>query len=375
MSANRRTRVAVIFGGRSSEHSVSCVSAGSVLRAIDRSVYDVVPVGISSEGRWVLAVDDPDRLVIRDGKLPEVDATRPAVVLPGDPTARALTVFDESQASGALGDIDVVFPVLHGPYGEDGTIQGLLELADIPYVGSGVLSSAVSMDKAHMKVALAGAGLPVCDYVVVTARRWAAENAAVREEIAALGWPVFVKPARAGSSVGITKVKRPEDLDAAMVEAQAWDPKVIVEATVIGREIECGVLEGMLGADGTKGAPEASVTAEIRVLGNREFYDFEAKYLDDSTELTVPADIPDEVAATVRALSVQAFEALSCESLARVDFFVREDGSVLVNEVNTMPGFTPVSMFPRMWAATGVDYPTLVSRLLHTALQRRSGLR
>ena len=375
MSANRRTRVAVIFGGRSSEHSVSCVSAGSVLRAIDRSVYDVVPVGISSEGRWVLAVDDPDRLVIRDGKLPEVDATRPAVVLPGDPTARALTVFDEGQASGALGDIDVVFPVLHGPYGEDGTIQGLLELADIPYVGSGVLSSAVSMDKAHMKVALAGAGLPVCDYVVVTARRWAAENAAVREEIAALGWPVFVKPARAGSSVGITKVKRPEDLDAAMVEAQAWDPKVIVEATVLGREIECGVLEGMLGPDGTKGAPEASVTAEIRVLGNREFYDFEAKYLDDSTELTVPADIPDEVAATVRALSVQAFEALSCESLARVDFFVREDGSVLVNEVNTMPGFTPVSMFPRMWAATGVDYPTLVGRLLHTALQRRSGLR
>jgi D-alanine-D-alanine ligase len=375
MSANRRTRVAVIFGGRSSEHSVSCVSAGSVLRAIDRSVYDVVPVGISTEGRWVLAVDDPDRLMIRDGKLPEVDATRPAVVLPGDPTARALTVFDESQASGALGDIDVVFPVLHGPYGEDGTIQGLLELADIPYVGSGVLSSAVSMDKAHMKVALAGAGLPVCDYVVVTARRWSAENAAVREEIAALGWPVFVKPARAGSSVGITKVKRAEDLDAAMAEAQAWDPKVIVEATVIGREIECGVLEGVLGADGVKGAPEASVTAEIRVLGDREFYDFEAKYLDDSTELTVPADIPEEAAATVRALSVKAFEALSCESLARVDFFVRDDGSVLVNEVNTMPGFTPVSMFPRMWAATGVDYPTLVGRLLGTALQRRSGLR
>ena len=375
MTANRRTRVAVIFGGRSSEHSVSCVSAGSVLRAIDRTAYEVVPVGISTEGRWVLAVDDPERLVIRDGKLPEVDATRPAVVLAGDPTARALTVFDESQPSGALGNIDVVFPVLHGPYGEDGTIQGLLELADIPYVGSGVLSSAVSMDKAHMRVALAGAGLPVCDYVVVTGRRWAVENAAVREEIAALGWPVFVKPARAGSSVGITKVKRPEDLDAAMAEAQSWDPKVIVEATVVGREVECGVLEGMLGTDGVKGPPEASVTAEIRVLGNREFYDFEAKYLDDSTELTVPADIPDETAATVRSLSMKAFEALSCESLARVDFFVREDGSVLVNEVNTMPGFTPVSMFPRMWAAAGVDYPALVDRLLRTALQRRSGLR
>jgi len=375
MSANRKTRVAVIFGGRSSEHSVSCVSAGSVLRAIDRSVYEVVPVGISTDGRWVLAVDDPDSMVIRDGKLPEVDATRPPVVLPGDPTARALTVFDEGQPSGALGDIDVVFPVLHGPYGEDGTIQGLLEMADIPYVGSGVLSSAVSMDKAHMKVALAGAGLPVCDYVVVTARRWATEQDAVRAEIAALGWPVFVKPARAGSSVGITKVKRPEDLDAAMAEAQAWDPKVIVEATVIGREIECGVLEGQHAADGSQSAPEASVTAEIRVLGDREFYDFEAKYLDDSTELTVPADIPEDAAAKVRALSVKAFEALSCESLARVDFFVCADGSVLVNEVNTMPGFTPVSMFPRMWAATGVDYPTLVDRLLRTALQRRPGLR
>jgi D-alanine-D-alanine ligase len=375
MSANRKTRVAVIFGGRSSEHSVSCVSAGSVLRAIDRSAYEVVPVGISTEGRWVLAADDPDSMVIRDGKLPEVDATRPPIVLPGDPTARSLTVFDEGQPTGALGSIDVVFPVLHGPYGEDGTIQGLLEMADIPYVGSGVLSSALSMDKAHMKVALAGAGLPVCDYVVVPARRWATDTAAVRDEIAALGWPVFVKPARAGSSVGITKVKRPEDLDAAMAEAQAWDPKVIVEATVIGREIECGVLEGVHLEDGTQTAPEASVTAEIRVLGDREFYDFEAKYLDDSTELTVPADIPAEAAAKVRALSVKAFEALSCESLARVDFFVGADGSVLVNEVNTMPGFTPVSMFPRMWAESGVDYPTLIDRLLRTALQRRSGLR
>ncbi len=375
MSANTKTRVAVIFGGRSSEHAVSCVSAGSVLRAIDRNAYEVVPIGISTEGGWVLAVDDPDQLVIRDGKLPQVDATRPAVVLPGDPTARALTVFDESQPSGALGEIDVVFPVLHGPYGEDGTIQGLLEMADLPYVGSGVLSSAVSMDKAHMKVALAGAGLPVCDYVVVTARRWKTENAAVRDEIAALGWPVFVKPARAGSSVGISKVKRPEDLDAAMTAAQEWDPKVIVEATVNGREIECGVLEGVVGPDGVQGAPEASVTAEIRVLGDREFYDFEAKYLDDSTELTVPADLDEAVAAKVRGLSVQAFEALSCESLARVDFFVCADGSVLVNEVNTMPGFTPVSMFPRMWAASGVDYPTLVDRLLRTALQRRSGLR
>ncbi len=203
----RRTRVAVVFGGRSSEHAVSCVSAGSVLRAIDRSAYEVVPVGISTEGRWVLATDEPERLMISDGKLPEVDATGPAVVLPGDPTARALTVFDAGAPSGALGEIDVVFPLLHGPYGEDGTIQGLLELAGLPYVGSGVLSSAVSMDKAYMKVALAGHGLPVGPYVVVPPRRWESDPAGVRADVEALGWPVFVKPARAGSSVGISKVK------------------------------------------------------------------------------------------------------------------------------------------------------------------------
>jgi D-alanine-D-alanine ligase len=367
---SRRPRVAVVFGGRSSEHAVSCVSAGSVLRAIDRTAYDVVPVGISTQGRWVLVPDDPERLAIRDGKLPEVDATGQAVVVPGDPTARALTVFDEGAPSGALGDIDVVFPVLHGPYGEDGTIQGLLELADLPYVGSGVLSSAMCMDKAYMKVALAGAGLPVGPYVVISPRRWETDPDAARAEVAALGWPVFVKPARAGSSVGISKVKGPADLDAAVAAAREWDPKVVVEAAIPGREIECGVLEGLGGA-----APDATVPAEIRVLGDREFYDFEAKYLDDSTELVVPAVLPEETTARVRELSVRAFEALSCEGLARVDFFVRPDGEVLVNEVNTMPGFTPVSMFPLMWRATGVDYPALIDRLLRTALARRRGLR
>jgi D-alanine-D-alanine ligase len=366
----RRIRVAVVFGGRSSEHAVSCVSAGSVLRAIDRSRYEVVPVGISTEGRWVLAPDEPERLMITEGKLPEVDATGAAVVLPGDPTARSLTVFDAGAASGALGDIDVVFPLLHGPYGEDGTIQGLLELAGLPYVGSGVLSSAVSMDKAYMKVALAGHGLPVGAYVVVGSRRWETDPAGVRAEVAALGWPVFVKPARAGSSVGISKVKGLAELDAAIEAARVWDPKVIVEAAISGREIECGVLEGLAGA-----APDASVPAEIRVLGDREFYDFEAKYLDDSTELVVPADLPADVAAEVRRLSVRAFEALSCEGLARVDFFVRPGGEVIVNEVNTMPGFTPFSMFPLMWGATGIDYPTLIDRLLRTALARRTGLR
>jgi D-alanine-D-alanine ligase len=374
MSENRpKPRVAVVFGGRSSEHSISCVSAASVLRAIDRDVYDVVPIGISPAGRWMLVPDDPARLEIVEGKLPQVDEGYP-VVLAGDPTAYALTVTENGAPTGALGKLDVVFPVLHGPYGEDGTIQGLLELADIPYVGSGVLASAVSMDKVYMKVALAGAGLPVGPHVVVMPRRWAGAADAVRAQVAALGWPVFVKPARGGSSVGISKVNGPEDFAAAMALAQEWDPKVIVEAALPGREIECGVLEGFPGADGIPTTPEASVTAEIRVTGGREFYDFEAKYLENSTELTVPAELPAAVADEVRRLSVLAFEALSCEGLARVDFFV--DGTnIVINEVNTMPGFTPVSMFPTMWAKTGVDYPTLVDRLLRTALARRPGLR
>jgi D-alanine-D-alanine ligase len=366
----RRPRVAVVFGGRSTEHAISCVSAGSVLRAIDRDRYDVVPVGISHEGRWVLAADDPDRLAISDGKLPEVDATGTSVMLSGDPAARALVVTEPGDVPRALSQVDVVLPLLHGPYGEDGTIQGLLELAGVPYVGSGVLSSAVSMDKAYMKLILAAAGLPVGPHVVVKPREWTLNRAGVREAVAALGYPVFVKPARGGSSVGISKVTAPDELDAAIEIARACDPKVVVEAAVAAREIECGVLEGLDG-----GAPEASVPAEIRVTGSHEFYDFEAKYLDDATELDVPADLPKPVAAEVRRLAVAAFDALSCEGLARVDFFVRPDGDVLINEVNTMPGFTPYSMFPRMWQATGVDYPALVDRLIRTALRRPTGLR
>jgi len=367
---SRRPRVAVVFGGRSTEHAISCISAGSVLRAIDREAYDVVPVGISHEGHWVLAADDPERLAITDGKLPEVDSTGASVVLSGDPTARTLTVAEPGDVPRALGAVDVVLPLLHGPYGEDGTIQGLLELAGVPYVGSGVLSSAVSMDKAYMKVVLAGLGLPVGPYVVVKPREWERGRAAVREAVAALGWPVFVKPARGGSSVGISKVAGPDALGEAIELARRCDPKVVVEAAVEGREIECGVLEGLDGA-----APEASVPAEIRVKGDHEFYDFEAKYLDDATDLDVPADLPEDAAEHVRRLAVAAFTALSCEGLARVDFFLRPDGAVLVNEVNTMPGFTPYSMFPRMWQASGLDYPALVDRLIRTALGRSAGLR
>jgi D-alanine-D-alanine ligase len=365
-----RPRVAVVFGGRSSEHAISCVTAGSVLGAIDREKYDVVPIGISTEGRWVLAADEPERLAIADGRLPSVDGSGAAVSLAGDPTARELIVSEPGAVPKALGEVDVVFPLLHGPYGEDGTIQGLLELAGVPYVGSGVLSSAVSMDKAYMKLVFAGHALPVGPHVVVRPREWEDDPAAVRESVASLGWPVFVKPARAGSSIGISKVHGPQQLDAAVEAARTHDPKVIVEAAIDGREIECGVLAGVDG-----GPPEASVPAEIRVRGEHEFYDFQAKYLDTSTDLDVPADLPGEIADEVRRLAVAAFEAVSCEGLARVDFFLTPDGHLLLNEINTMPGFTPQSMFPLMWKASGLDYPALVDRLIASALARPTGLR
>ncbi|MCU1675576.1 MAG: D-alanine--D-alanine ligase [Frankiales bacterium] len=365
-----RLRVALIFGGRSTEHAISCMSAASVLRAIDRERYDVVPLGITTDGRWVLAPDDADRLAIGEGELPHVDPTGAAVVLAGDPTVDGLVALTAGEASHRLAAVDVVLPLLHGPYGEDGTMQGLLELAGVPYVGSGVLASAVSMDKEFMKAVLAARGFTVGPYVVIRPREWEADRAAALASLAPLGFPVFVKPARGGSSIGITKVTSYDGLVAAVEEARLSDPKVIVEAMVAGREIECGVLEGTDGA-----APEASLPAEIRVGGGHDWYDFTAKYLDDVTEFDLPADLGGATTAAVRAMACAAFDAMACEGLARVDFFLTPQGELVVNEVNTMPGFTPASMFPRMWAATGVDYPALVDRLLATALQRRSGLR
>jgi D-alanine-D-alanine ligase len=253
---------------------------------------------------------------------------------------------------------------LHGAWGEDGTIQGLLEMAGIPYVGSGVLASAAGMDKEYMKLLLTARGLPIGAYAVHR------DGEPLGVDVRALGLPVFVKPARGGSSLGISKVDRAEDLPAALEEAHRHDPKALIESALPGREIECGVIDGVDGA-----APEASLPGEIRVSGDgHDFYDFEAKYLDDVADLTVPAELPDDVTARVRALACQAFEALGCEGLARVDFFVDGD-AVVVNEVNTMPGFTPYSMFPRVWAATGLDYPALVDRLIRSALRRGTGLR
>ena len=358
-----KINVAVVFGGRSSEHAISCVSAGNVLAAIDRSVYDVTPIGISTNGHWLLQLGQ-ERLAITDGHLPAVDSGEELTVtsVPGAAFVRA----DRSP----LANVDVVFPVLHGPWGEDGTIQGLLELASIPYVGSGVYASSASMDKVHMKAAFRAAGIEVGPYEVVTDRQWRSDRGAVLQRLSAMVFPVFVKPARAGSSVGITKVRQADELAAAVEFARSHDPKVIVEQSIEGiREVECAVLVH------SDGAPRASVLGEIRVHSDHDFYDFEAKYLDDGADLIVPADVHPDLAARVQAVAIAAFEALDCEGLARVDFFIRDDGMVLVNEVNTMPGFTPISMFPRLWAATGVDYPQLIDMLIRDALRRGTGLR
>jgi D-alanine-D-alanine ligase len=363
VDAVSRLRVAVVFGGRSTEHAISCLSAGSVLAALDRDRYDVLPIGITADGRWVLAPDDPAALGIAGGVLPQVDPGGAALVLAGDPTVKGLVVLDGASSPPELGSVDVVFPLLHGPYGEDGSLQGLLELAGVPYVGSGVFASAAAMDKHHMKQLLTAAGLDIPPYVVVRA------GAAVPVTVTDLGVPVFVKPARGGSSIGITRVDSTADLHAAIDEAHRHDPKALVETAVAGREVECGVL---VDADGV---PRASTPAEIRVTGPQPFYDFEAKYLGDSTEFDLPPDLDADTIERIQHSAVRAFRALDCEGLARVDFFVRPDGAVVVNEVNTMPGFTPSSMFPRMWAASGVSYPDLVDRLIRDAVRRGTGLR
>jgi D-alanine-D-alanine ligase len=361
-----KTRVAVVFGGRSTEHAISCVSAGNILGALDPDEFEVVPVGITREGQWVLTDGNAGALAIEARRLPEItSASGSAVVLPGDPTTGGLVVLSPTEGASALGDVDVVFPVLHGAYGEDGTIQGLLEMAGIPYVGANVFASAASLDKEFQKKLCVAAGIPVGDFVVL--RAGASMSVADQERI---GLPAFVKPARGGSSAGITRVTDWADLDAAMARARSVDPKVIIEAAVLGREVECGVLEGEYG-----GAPEASVLAELRIVGGaHDFYDFEAKYLDDSCEYDIPAKLPAEVTAKIRDYACQTFTALDCAGLARVDFFVTPSYDIYLNEINTMPGFTSTSMFPRMWAATGLEQQKLVTRLVRTAIRRGTGL-
>ncbi len=369
MGTERKLKVAVVFGGKGPEHAISCLGAGNVLSAIDRSKYEVIPIGITTKGSWLEVPDDPGRLAITAGELPSVDAVaKPdAHVVPWAYQGDSAVV---SSAPGhiphALGDVDVVIPVLHGPYGEDGTIQGLLELAGVPYVGAGVLASAVSMDKEYMKLIFAAKGLPVGPHVIVRERDWPAAPA----QLAELGWPLFVKPARGGSSLGTSKADDPEQLAAAIALAREFDPKVIVEAGLVAREIEVAVLQGLDGAP-----PDTSLPGELRLEGSEEFYDFEAKYLSGSSGMLIPAPIPSADLQRIREMAAVAFDAVSAEGLARVDFFYLPDGTILINEINTFPGMSPTSYFQKMWEATGMAFPQVIDRLLETALARRSGLR
>jgi D-alanine-D-alanine ligase len=366
-----KPRIAVVFGGRSSEHAVSCATAASVLAVIDTDTYDVVPIGISVDGKWVLESGDAERLALTADHVPQVDETAAAVLVSNDPARRELVVAEPGDPPRVLGAVDVVFPLLHGPWGEDGTIQGLFEMAGIRYVGSGVLASAVGMDKQYMKLVLAAAGLPVTPYVVIKAREWDADPAACREAVEALQYPVFIKPARGGSSLGISKVVDREGLEAAVELARKYDPKVLAESAAVGaRELECGVLERL------EGGAEASVVAEITGYGDHDFYDFPAKYLGEAgVTLQVPASLRPDLEAEVQRQSLAAFDALGCEGLARVDFFLAPDGRLTINEINTMPGFTPTSMYPRMWAESGIGYRELVERLVTLAANRSTGLR
>lgn len=383
MSEQRKVRVAVVFGGRGPEHQVSCMGAGNVLASIDRSRYDVIPVGITTEGSWLQVADAPEQLAVTAGQLPTVAAVAEpgAQVVPW--SGGAVSAAGPARIPHLLAEVDVVLPILHGPYGEDGTIQGLLEMAGVRYVGAGVLASAVSMDKEYMNLIFAARGLPVGPYVVVRERDWpgftAAELAAsaqlveakrVLDDIAELGWPLFVKPARGGSSIGTSKAHTTEQLHEAIAAARQCDPKVLVEAAVDGVEVEVSVLEGLNGA-----APEVSLPGQLLVEGGEEFWDFEAKYLDPASGMAIPAPIPDSAIAEIRRLGAAAFDAVSCEGLARVDFFYTGDGRVLVNEINTMPGLSPASYFQKMWEASGLPFAEVIDRLLQQALSRRAGLR
>jgi len=379
VNGGRKIRVAVVFGGKGPEHAISCLGGGNVLRVIDRDRYEVFPVGITREGAWLQVDDEPERLAITGGELPTVEAVaKPdAHVVPWARQGDAAVVASApGHVPHIFGEVDVVLPVLHGPYGEDGTIQGLLELAGVPYVGAGVLASAVSMDKEYMKLIFQARGLPVAPHVVVRERDWPAaqapadEQRAVAAQIEALGWPLFVKPARGGSSLGTSKASGPDELARAIALARQYDPKVLVEKAINAREIEVAVLEGLDGA-----APETSLPGELRLDGGEEFYDFEAKYLDQSSGMLIPAPIPQTDIERIRAMAGAAFNAVSAESLARVDFFYTPDGEILVNEINTLPGMSPTSYFQKMWEASGMPFPQLIDRLLESALRRRPGLR
>jgi D-alanine-D-alanine ligase len=343
-----KSRVAIICGGKSSEHEISCVSANGVLNAIDRNKFEPVLIGITKSGKWLLLPDDSNFSIV-NGALPTVPESGIEVSI----TSLGLV------AGGKQLAIDVAFPVLHGPYGEDGTIQGLFEMIGIKYVGSGVLASAVSMDKSYAKPIFASAGLSVAAGIVVTSKNF--------ELPSNLTFPLFVKPARSGSSRGTTKVKQKSDLASAVEHALSFDTKVIIEQAVVGKEIECAVLQ----ADGKITASEVG---QISISSKFEFYDFQAKYLDNSMELIVPADLPAGVQSKIQQAAITAFNAAGCEGLARVDFFYSTQGEIIINEINTMPGFTPTSVYPKLIEKNGINYQELISKLITTAQTRSASI-
>nr|WP_241008776.1 D-alanine--D-alanine ligase family protein [Corynebacterium diphtheriae] len=355
-SETPRIKVAIIYGGRSSEHSVSCVSAGAIMAHLDPQRYEVFPVGITHDGVWTVGESDPSRLKTVDRVMPEVQFTREVSLSVNPNTAGELRFEDGS----LYAKVDVVFPVLHGRFGEDGTIQGLFELSGVPYVGTGVLSSACGMDKEFTKKLMAAEGLPVGKEVILRGSETLTEE--YKRE---LGVPVFVKPARGGSSIGISRVADWSEWDAALSLAREHDSKVIVEAEIVGVEVECGVLERI------DGSLVASVPAQLQDTdeGEEGFYGFDTKYLDDVVTAHIPAPFDAETTALIQELSLKAFTALSCRGLARVDFFVTDHGPVL-NEINTMPGFTPISMYPQVFEATGIGYAQLLDNLIEQALHK-----
>lgn len=347
-------KIAIIYGGRSSEHSVSCISAGAIMSHLDPEKYELYPIGITQQGTWTVGKSDPEKLRSTNGVMPTVTLTK-EVSLAADPARRGQFRFADGSEHVT---VDVIFPVLHGLYGEDGTIQGLFELSGVPYVGTGVLSSACGMDKEYTKKLLAAEGLPVGKEVILRG-----EEMLTQADCQLLGLPVYVKPARGGSSIGISRVTRWEDMDAALREARQYDTKVIVESEIIGDEVECGVLEY---PDGTV---VASVPAQLvnTSVGHEGFYGFDAKYVDGDVSAMIPAPLDDAATRLIQSLAREAFQALQCSGLARVDFFVTPAGPVL-NEVNTMPGFTPISMYPQVFAASGVPYAELLDTLIARAL-------
>jgi D-alanine-D-alanine ligase len=355
--------VAILFGGRSSEHTISCATAGGVLEAIDRSKYEVIPVGITHDGAFTLEADDPSKFVMDPENMPEVHDNGTRILWPESTKTRELRYLDSAGAVHTLGTVDVVFPILHGRWGEDGTVQGMLELTGIPYVGNGLLASALGMDKHFTKNALQAAGVQVAPWVTVTEQQWDEQRDLWLNRAHGLELPVFVKPARAGSSVGVTKVAEWDELDAALTIAFAEDTKALIETGIQGREIECGVLSGR-----GDGPTRVSLPGEI-VMTGRDFYDFDAKYLDpQSARVDCPIELQDGELRELQRIAARAFEAIDGSGLARVDFFFTGTDFV-VNEINTMPGFTPISMFPKCWMASGMSYPELIDELIVLGLQ------